>query len=72
MKVKDQNKSKDFLKDKFDVLETITNELEEATQPLEHLIGRYEEGMKIVQETKQFIKKMEGRIIDVVEQQKNN
>ena len=69
MKEKKYSDTKDFLKEKFNNIEIISNELEEATLPIEHLVDRYEEGMKIVLETKQFLTKIEGKIINIVEQQ---
>ena len=68
MKDKKQTETKDFIKEKFNTLEVITKELEEASLPLEQLVNRYEEGMKITQEVKQFLAEMEGRIINISEQ----
>ena len=70
MKAKADTKTKDFLKEKIDALKTITDTLEDITLPLEYLVSMYEEGMKITQETKQFLSEIEGKIIDIVEQQK--
>jgi len=70
MKKDNKFKQKDFLKEKFSDIESIAKELEENTLPLEYLVDRYEEGMKIVQEVKQFLATVEGKFINIVEQQK--
>ncbi|MCL2039807.1 MAG: exodeoxyribonuclease VII small subunit [Bacteroidetes bacterium] len=70
MKENKHTKTKDFIKEKITAIETISQELEENSLPLEYLVQRYEDGMNILQEVKQFINQIEGKLIDITEQQK--
>jgi len=71
MKENKQTNTKDFLKEKISDIELISRELEDNSLPLEYLIERYEVGIKVLQEVKQFISNVEGKLIDITEEQNN-
>lgn len=60
--------TKDFLQEKISAIENIMKDIEENTFPLDYLMDRYEEGMKIAKEAKQYLSKLEGRLIDITAQ----
>jgi exonuclease VII small subunit len=64
-----QPKTKDFLQEKFDTLESILKELSDNNQhSIDYLIDRYEEGLKIAMEARQYLTQLEGRLININEQ----
>jgi len=60
--------TKDFLQEKISAIENIMKDIEENTLPLDYLMNRYEEGMKIAKDAKQYLSKLEGRLIDITAQ----
>ncbi len=50
---------------KINALEEIVSQLESADIPIEEMIRKYEEGMKLSIELKEFLEKAEQKIIEI-------
>lgn len=60
-----EKKEKDILGTKTQRLQEIVEILDEGTQPIDILINYYEEGMKLAKECREYLNKVEGKIIDI-------
>jgi len=54
--------------DAFNRLEALVNEMERGDQPLEELLDKFEEGVKLVRHCQEFLKQAQLRVEQYVEQ----
>jgi len=64
-------KQKNSFEEKLEKLDEIVGLLDAGTEPIEDLLKKYEEGMKLVLELREFLNKAEMKIVEINKEQKN-
>lgn len=61
----------DSFEEKLNKLDEIVSLLDEGTEPLEDLLLKYEEGIKLVNDLRDFLNKAELKIVEINKEKKN-
>lgn len=64
-------KQKNSFEEKLEKLDEIVALLDDGAEPLEDLLSKYEEGMKLVNELREFLNKAEMKIVEITKENEN-
>jgi exodeoxyribonuclease VII small subunit len=64
-------KQKNSFEEKLEKLDEIVALLDDGAEPLEDLLSKYEEGMKLVNELREFLNKAEMKIVEITKETEN-
>lgn len=64
-------KQKFSFEEKLEKLDEIVALLDDGAEPLEDLLIKYEEGMKLVNELREFLNKAEIKIVEITKENEN-